>query len=129
MKEHISALLNILHYIVIYFLPIASFVLSLFVFIKSRKINRLEEKLKQYELDKIEQEQNVELKAFVEARIVKLSSNNYRIKVWNSGTATAYDVDYDIPSEYRIILHKQSSYFNHYTYLEKSPFFLIIECS
>ena len=88
-------------------MPIVSFFFSVFVFVKSRKINELEEKIKQYELDKIEQEKNIEQKANIEARITKISSNKYKLKVWNSGNAAAYNVDYDIPSEYRIILHKQ----------------------
>ena len=67
----------------------------------------MEEKLKKYELDKIEQEKNTKQEAFVEARITRISSNNYRIKVWNSGNATAYNVDYNIPPEYEIILRKQ----------------------
>ena len=107
MEDYIVIAKNIFKIVVNYILPIASFFFSVFVFVKSRKINKLEEKIKQYELDKIEQEKCIEQKANIEARITRISSGNYRIKIWNSGNATAYNVDYDIPSEYRIILHKQ----------------------
>jgi len=107
MGNYIDIAKSILIIVVTYILPIVSFIFSVFVFVKSRRINKIEEKIKQYELDKIEQEKRIEPKANIEARITKISSGNYRIKVWNSGNATAYNVDYDIPSECRILLHKQ----------------------
>ena len=107
MEEHMVIVKDIILFFVTYILPIVSFVFSVYVFINSRKINKLEEKLKKYELDKIEQEKNTKQEAFVEARITRISSNNYRIKVWNSGNATAYNVDYNIPPEYEILLRKQ----------------------
>jgi len=107
MEDYLTIAKIILKFVVTYILPIVSFFFSVFVFVKSRKINKLEEKIKQYELDKIEHEKNIEQKANIEARITKISSNKYKLKVWNSGNVAAYNVDYDIPSEYRIILHKQ----------------------
>lgn len=107
MEDYIDIAKSILIIVVTYILPIVSFFFSVFVFVKSRRINKIEEKIKQYELDKIEQEKRIEKKANIEARITRISYGNYRIKVWNSGNATAYNVDYDIPSEYRILLHKQ----------------------
>ena len=100
--------------VALYVMPIAAFLLSVLALIKSNKVTKMEEKLneydlklKEYELNKIEQEKNKKSEAYIEARIVKISNNNYRIKIWNSGTATAYNVNYDIPDEYQIILMKR----------------------
>lgn len=43
----------------------------------------------------------------IEARIVRISNKKTVIKVWNSGTAAAYDVDYEIPKEYGITAIKR----------------------
>ena len=74
MEDYLTIAKIILKFVVTYILPIVSFFFSVFVFVKSRKINKLEEKIKQYELDKIEQEKNIEQKANIEARITKISS-------------------------------------------------------
>lgn len=100
--------------VALYVMPIAAFLLSVLALIKSNKVTKMEGKLneydlklKQYELEKIEQEKNKKNEACIEARIVKMSKGKYKIKIWNSGTATAYNVDYDIPDEYQIILMKR----------------------
>lgn len=99
--------------IAIYIMPIAAFLLSVIALIKSNKVSKMEEKInecdlkiKQYELEKIEQEKDKK-EAFVEARIINISKGKYKIKVWNSGNVDAYNVDYDIPQEFQIILTKR----------------------
>lgn len=54
------------------------------------KINEMEIKLKEYELNQIES--NNKKVACVEARVIKISSGKYRLKVWNSGNDTAFNV-------------------------------------
>lgn len=56
------------------------------------KVNELEYKIKQYELEKIEKEEVEKKSSCVEARIIHLGKNESRMKIWNSGKNTAYDV-------------------------------------
>ncbi|MBO5081862.1 MAG: hypothetical protein J6C06_04570 [Lachnospiraceae bacterium] len=114
MNEGVLFVKECIQDVALYAMPIAAFLLSVLALIKSNKIKKMEEKLneydlklKKYELEKIEQEKNKKNEACIEARIVKISGDKYRIKIWNSGTATAYNVDYDIPDEYQIILMKR----------------------
>lgn len=100
--------------VALYVIPIAAFLLSFIALIKSNRVTKIEGKLKEYdlklkeyELQKIEEEKNKKEEACVEARIVKISKGKYKIKIWNSGQAIAYNVDYDIPNEYQIILAKR----------------------
>ena len=93
--------------IVTYIIPIGAFVISVYSLVQSRKINKLEEKIKQYEIEKIEKEKQTEGKAYVEARIVKISKGHYKLKVWNSGGKRAYNIDYNIPEEYQIVMMKE----------------------
>lgn len=109
--------------IAIYIMPIAAVLVSVIALIKSNKctqvqvkLSEMEQKLqeydlalKKYELEKIEREVNREKKACVEARIIKISQGKYKLKVWNSGDVTAYNIDVEIPSEYNIILMKDTS--------------------
>lgn len=69
--------------------------------------------LKKYELEKIKKEVNREKKAFIDARIIKISQGKYKLKVWNYGDATAYDIDVEIPSEYNIVLMKDKMPFEY----------------
>ena len=62
-------------------------------------MNQLEEKLKIYELEEIERRRKDANRTDVEARIIEFSKNDYRMKIWNSGQATAYDVDIEVPDE------------------------------
>lgn len=54
------------------------------------RINEMEIKLKEYELHQIESK-NKKV-ACVEARVIKISSGKYHLKVWNSGNDTAFNV-------------------------------------
>lgn len=71
-------------------------VISLIKSSKAQKIqtqvNELELRIKQYELESIEMAQAAANKPCVEARMIKIGTGKYRLKVWNSGNATAYNV-------------------------------------
>ena len=56
------------------------------------KVNELELKIKQNELDRIAKEKAAESLARVEARVITVGKGQHRLKVWNSGNATAYNV-------------------------------------
>jgi hypothetical protein len=97
---------EIIDVVIGYVVPFVVFVLSIFSFHESRKVNKvqlrlneMEEKLKKYELEEIEKVRDAANKAIVEARIYKVSKGKYRLKIWNSSQATAYDVDFDVPEE------------------------------
>jgi hypothetical protein len=101
-------------YIVKYALPIAALVISGLSFRDSRKankvrgrLNEVEEKLKNFELEEKEREREEATKACVEARVVKISKGNYKMKVWNSGKATAYNVDFETQPEYEKMVFKE----------------------
>jgi len=69
-----------------------------------KKIEELNLQIKQNQLEKIKAEQNRVKKAKIEARVINVSSGNYKLKVWNSGDADAYNVNVMIPEEYQIII-------------------------
>lgn len=110
-----------------YIMPIAAVVVSVIALKKSDKCTQVQVKLseveqklqeydlalKKYELEKIEREVNREKKACVEARIIKISTGKYKLKVWNSGDKIAYNIDVEIPSEYNIILMKDKMPFEY----------------
>lgn len=56
------------------------------------QLNELDLKIKQYELDSIERMQTQKDQACVEARVINITSGRSRLKVWNSGNATAYQI-------------------------------------
>lgn len=92
--------------IVKYLFPTIAIILSIISFCDSRKANKLKDRLtlvektlKEYELEEKENERLEKTKACVEARIVRISKGNYKLKVWNSGKATAYNVDFQLPEE------------------------------
>ena len=62
-------------------------IISLF---KSSKAQRLQNKVN--ELDKIAKEKEDSVLACVEARFITVGKGKHRLKVWNSGNATAYNV-------------------------------------
>lgn len=68
------------------------------------KINEMELKLKQYELDKIKKEQEEAALSCVEARVIKMGKGKYRLKVWNSGNTPAYDVSAKFDDTAQIII-------------------------
>ena len=68
------------------------------------KINVIELQLKQYEIDKIKKEQEDAEETCVEARVVKMGNNQYRMKVWNSGKNTVYNVTARFDGNVNIII-------------------------
>lgn len=100
--------------IVTYGFPAIALFISFLSLRESRKANRLkerlhevEEKLKRYELEEKEKEREEATKAYVEARIYNVSKGRYRMKIWNSGKATAYDVDFDMDEENRGYIRRE----------------------
>jgi len=94
-----------------YIVPFIAIAISIFSFHESRKVNKvqlrvneMEEKLKKYELEEIEKVREAANKSIVEARIYNVSKGKYRLKIWNSGQATAYHVDYEVPGDLRNIV-------------------------
>lgn len=99
---------------VTYVFPIIAVGLSVLSYLDSRKTNKLQErllqvedKLKLYELEDKEKEREESTKACVEARIVKISKGVYKMKIYNSGKATAYKVDFKVPEEYGKMVWKE----------------------
>lgn len=93
-----------------YILPILSFLMAGYSLYQSSKINKLEHKIKEYELRLKEMEISKidsETPANIKARIINISKDKYKIKVWNSGKNRAYSVDYNIDNTYGIILFKE----------------------
>jgi hypothetical protein len=102
---------DIFDIIIGYGIPLIAIVISIVSFHESRKVtkiqfrlNGMEEKLKKYELEEIEKVREAANKSVVEARIYNVSKGKYRLKIWNSGQATAYHVDYEIPGDLRNIV-------------------------
>lgn len=56
------------------------------------KINELELQIKQHEIDKIKEENELVNNTCVEARVITIGKGKHRMKVWNSGNATVYNV-------------------------------------
>lgn len=120
--------------IAIYIMPIAAFVVSVIALKRSNKSleirvklsdveQRLQEyelTLKEYELHKIFEKENQEKIACIQTRIYNISKNKYKLKVWNSGNTTAYNIAVDIPTEYGIILSKDKMPFE---YLDPGKYF------
>lgn len=80
-------------------IALAALVVSIVAIIKSSKaqklknrINELEIQIKQYEVDKIKKEQGEASNSCVEARVVTMGTGKHRMKVWNSGKTTVYNV-------------------------------------
>ena len=77
----------------------AALIVSIVAIVKSSKaqklqnrINELEIQIKQYEVEKIKKEQDEAGAACVEARVVAIGTGKHRMKVWNSGNTTVYNV-------------------------------------
>lgn len=96
-----------------YVIPILAITISIFSYIDSKKVlkvqtrlNEMEEKLKRYELDEKEKEHQEATVAKVEARIYKISKGNYVMKIWNAGKANAYNVDFSIPDDLKGLIFR-----------------------
>lgn len=71
------------------------------------KVNELELKIKQDELDKIAKEKEDAELACVEARFITVGKGKHRLKVWNSGNATAYNVSARFDGDVGIMIMDQ----------------------
>jgi len=96
-----------------YGLPSIAIVISIASYYESRKVNKvqlrvneLEVQLKRYELEEKEKEREAVNKSTVEARIYNVSRGKYKLKIWNSGQAPAYHVDYEVPGDLMDIVMK-----------------------
>ena len=72
------------------------------------KVNELELKIKQDELDKITKEKEDAELACVEARFITVGKGKHRLKVWNSGNATAYHVSARFDGDVGIMILKKN---------------------
>lgn len=102
--------------VAIYVMPIAAFIVSLIALKRSndtmkvqvqlseveQKLNEYELALKKYELEKIKEKE--EKRAYIEARVINIAKGKYKLKVWNSGNSTAYNIKAYIPEEYNIVV-------------------------
>lgn len=68
------------------------------------KINELDTKIKEYELEKIEKEKTEASSSIIKARAINVGKNSYRLKIYNVGNATAYNVSAQISHEYNVII-------------------------
>lgn len=66
------------------------------------KVNSLEVKIKQYELEKINQEKESKEKTLVEVNVVKVSNNNYKLRVSNNSDKSVFNVKVKIDKEYNV---------------------------
>jgi len=80
-------------------IAVLSMIIALISLIKSIKaqslqnrVNELELKIKQSEVDTIEKTKAEKNMTCVEARIISMGDRKYRLKIWNSGNATTYNV-------------------------------------
>ena len=76
------------------------------------KVNELELEIKQNQLDRIAKEKADAERACVEARFITVGKGKHRLKVWNSGNATAYNVTARFDGDVGIMIWNQ----------EKQPF-------
>ena len=105
--------LEFIDYFIKYGFPIGALFLSIFSYKDSRNANKvqervsvIEEQLLCYELEDKEKERVQAMKAKVKARIINISKKNYKMKIWNAGKATAYNVDFIIPEECKGIVYR-----------------------
>ncbi|MBR2322755.1 MAG: hypothetical protein IKA54_04090 [Clostridia bacterium] len=68
------------------------------------KINELDTKIKEYELEKIEKEKTEASSSVIKARAINVGKNSYRLKIYNAGNTTAYNISAQISNEYCVML-------------------------
>jgi hypothetical protein len=98
-------IITVLKGVVTYIVPIIALIISILSYARSSKATKMEEKLNEYELKKIEIENRKYAK--VEGKII-YGINTYKIRIFNSGNIPAYQVDYTIPEKYHIKLFKDN---------------------
>lgn len=110
LKEIIKDIVN-------YGLPIIAFAISIYSVVESQKANKLnnrvmelEKEIKELQLENIRNEIEESKKACVEARIIKESNNKYTLKIWNSGKATALNINFNYENEVAMIWQEKVPY-------------------
>lgn len=76
------------------------------------RVNAMEIKIKEYELERIEKEKEEATSSCVEARVIAVGERKYRLKVWNSGNTKVYGVTAKFEGDPGIFIMEQ----------EKQPF-------
>ena len=71
------------------------------------RVNEMEIKIKEYELERIAKEKEEESSSCVEARVITIGKGKHRLKVWNSGNKTAYNVTARFDGDPKILLMDQ----------------------
>lgn len=56
------------------------------------RVNQMEIKIKEYELERIAKEKEESESSCVEARVITIGKGKHRLKVWNSGNTTVHGV-------------------------------------
>lgn len=86
-----------------------SLVIAVIALIKSSKaeklqnrVNEMEIRIKEYELERIAKEKEEAYSSCVEARVITIGKGKHRLKVWNSGNTTAYNVTAKFDGDPRI---------------------------
>lgn len=99
----INLVKEIIKAVALYIMPIASFLISLTALWKTRKVEKLESKIrecdafiKEAEVERIREERSKKPSPQIDARITKISKGSYRLYVFNKGDGVAYNVDYKI---------------------------------
>lgn len=86
-----------------YIIPIISFlvpsIISIVALIVARKKSPSEEKIKGYILEQLEQARAAAEVSYIEAEVVKFGRHDFKLRVFNSGHAPAFDVDFSVPAE------------------------------
>lgn len=105
----IELIIKSLEIFISYALPIAAIIISILAYKDSKKVNQLQVQLNRYELEKLEKEKQAEDIAKVEARIINIAPGKYKLKIWNSGKSTAYNVDYKVDKEHENRFYKDKT--------------------
>lgn len=94
-----------------YIMPLVALLLSIISLCKSAKgqklqvrVSELELKLKQYEVAELEKRKTEADLACIEARVINISQGKYKLKVWNSGQATAYKVSATVDQDSNLMI-------------------------
>ncbi|NMB19059.1 MAG: hypothetical protein GX984_06375 [Erysipelothrix sp.] len=111
MNNVIKNIEGILKIIIAYIIPILSFSISSIALYRTGKVRKTEDRIRdlelyinEYKAKEIEEKQNIQLEAKVEARIINISKGTYKMRIWNSGNLRAFNVSAKIPKEFQIIL-------------------------
>lgn len=116
--------MEVLKIIITYVVPIIAALLSIWALFDSKKtntlqnrVNTLEEKIKEYELEKIKREREEATKADVIAEITGYSKH-YKIRFTNTGHAIAYNVDFEVPQECRSAVFRDKTPYETLEYMQ-----------